>query len=99
MTATVHVYNQGNTAAGEFRVQWKPSPLGTAQSTQVNGLAANTATDVVFDYTYPLPGTFITTSTVDILNAVRRRTNSTTYTVGISTVDPPLPDLIIRALT
>ncbi len=97
MTATVHVYNQGNTAAGEFRVQWKPSPLGTAQSTQVNGLAANTATDVVFDYTYPLPGTFSTTSTVDILNAVRETNEFNNVYRRDLTVDPPLPDLIIQS--
>ena len=95
MTATVHVYNQGNTAAGQFRVQWKPSPFGTVQSKQVNGLAANTGTDVVFNYTYALPGTFLTTSTVDVLNSVPETNEFNNVFWKNLVVDPALPDLVV----
>jgi subtilase family serine protease len=95
MTATVHVYNQGNTAAGQFRVQWKPSPFGTVQSKQVNGLAANTGTDVVFNYTYALPGTFLTTTTVDVLNSVPETNEFNNLLWQNLVVDPALPDLVV----
>ena len=98
MTATVHVFNAGNTDAGAFRVNWRPGPLFAAlQSQQINSLAQGTGVDVVFNYTYAYPGTFTTTATADSSFQVKE-TNETnnSYTTSL-VVDPALPDLIIES--
>jgi subtilase family serine protease len=64
-TATITVTNVGNTAATEFRVQWQPWFLAPALSTQVNGLAAGASATVALTYTFPFPGSFSGTVTVD----------------------------------
>ena len=93
MTATVHVVNNGNTAAPAFRVSWKPGPLfAPLQSQQINSLAAGASTDVVFNYTYPRDGSFDTTATVDPPTGP-----SSTFTKTL-VVDPPLPDLIVDSV-
>lgn len=67
---SITVWNRGNTPAGPFVVQWKPTPLASALSMQVNSLAVGAKTTVSFDYTYLFPGTFSTTATVDSLSRV-----------------------------
>ncbi|NJN19545.1 MAG: hypothetical protein HC822_26530 [Oscillochloris sp.] len=69
--ATVEVRNIGNTAAGEFMVEWQPAPLAAALVDQVNGLAVNETKTVTFSFIYRFPGTFVSTATVDSTNRER----------------------------
>lgn len=69
-TAEIRVWNRGNTPAGPFVLQWKPSPLAPNLSSQINGLDVGQATTVSFDYTYAAPGTIATTTTVDPVDRV-----------------------------
>ncbi len=99
MIATVHVVNQGNTAAGAFRVNWRPSLFGPLQSQQINSLGAGAAVDVVFPYTYWTAGNNTTIATVDPYNTVKETDETNNTYVAPLTVDPPLPDLTIQNVT
>jgi subtilase family serine protease len=92
---TIEVRNQGNFPAGDFKIQWKPSPLAQFLSTQVNGLKYGASKTVTFDYTYPDAGTFFTRASVDSTNQVREIDENNNEKTMLITVEPPLPDLEI----
>ncbi len=96
MKATVHVVNDGNTDATDFQVEWDPTPNGPPQTQLVNSLAAGGgAVDVDFIYTYPNPGTFDTTATVDSLKDIKETNEKNNSITESLTVDPALPDLVV----
>ena len=62
----VKVQNVGHRPADDFQVKWKPSPLASPLSLQVNGpLNVGNDVQVNFDYTFPLGGDFTGTVTAD----------------------------------
>ncbi len=96
MHANIHIVNQGNTAAGSFRVSWLPGLFSPVQSQQVNSLGAGQSTDVGFDFTYWASGMNLTIATVDSLNNVQETNELNNTFIKMLTVDPPLPDLTIQ---
>jgi len=96
--ATIVVKNLGNTAADEFIVQWKPSPLAQPLTKQVNNLAPGASTTVTLDFSYVAQGTMNSTARVDKTGLIKEtnETNNSASTQVI--VEPPLPDLVITNL-
>ncbi|WP_204032353.1 CARDB domain-containing protein [Micromonospora qiuiae] len=98
-TASITVTNTGNTAATEFRVQWRPRLLAPPVSIRVAGLAAGAATTVQLAYTYPFAGTFPGTVTVDPDRQVTEL-NETNNTFQLQVVVAPnTVDLMIEDVT
>lgn len=95
--ARVTVRNQGNSPAGPFNVQWKPSPIGADYSLQVNSLAVHTSVVVRFNvgHKYNFPNSFVTTATADSTNRepeINEDNNTAQMTI---TVQRAVEDLII----
>lgn len=97
--ASVTVTNQGNSPAGSFIVEWKPTPFAAALTQQVNSLGIGASTTLTFNFTYQLPGTFNSTATVD---STRRVAESNEFNNSLTVeviVEPPLPDLVVTGIS
>lgn len=96
----ITVVNDGNNPAGDFVVRWQPWLFGAPLTQQVDGLAVGQSTTVSFDYTFPFPGTFDGTVTLDSTSAVAEvdetdNTASTRFVIPVATVDLTVSDLTI----
>lgn len=98
-TVTAVVKNQGNTPAGEFMVQWKPSLLAPDLSKQVNSLDVGASVAMTFDYTYPFAGEFTSFATVDSTWRELELDEDNNTQALVVTVQEATVDLLITSLT
>ncbi|HTC69254.1 MAG TPA: CARDB domain-containing protein, partial [Acidothermaceae bacterium] len=97
----VEIENDGNSAAGDFIVTWKPGPLIAAQSQQVNGLAEGERTVVYFSEVFKSAGNYAGTVTVDSTHVVAEvnesdNTAPTDFVIPAATVDLTITGLSIE---
>jgi subtilase family serine protease len=98
-TATIWVYNNGNTDAGQFVVAWRPT-LATPPLTQtVSGLAANSYTSVYFTYNYPDLGDSTSMATADATSLVSETNEFNNSSFANVVVEPALSDLSVSQVT
>src|SRR5262245_36432672 len=97
-TAFIVVKNEGNSATGEFRVEWSPFFFSAPLSRQVPGLGPGATTVVAMNYTYPFDGTVFTTATVDTTNMVAETNEFDNQASQFLVVEPPLPDLEVTGV-
>lgn len=93
--AVITIKNNGNSAAGSFKVDWRTDLLGTTFSRQIDSLGAGGTTTVEFDYTYGWPWTYNSVATVDSTNRVTETNEFNNTATEQVLVDPPLSDLLI----
>jgi len=96
-TAWITIQNTGNSATGQFRVEWSPFFFSMPLSRQVAGVGPGGTTVVTMDFTYPFDGTFFTTATVDTTGMVGETNEFDNQRSMNILVEPPLPDLEVTA--
>jgi hypothetical protein len=97
----VEIENDGNSAAGDFVVTWKPGGLVAAQSQQVNGLGEGERTIVYFTEDFKNAGTYNGTVTLDSTHVIKEvndeeQTASTSFVIPAATVDLTITGLTIE---
>jgi subtilase family serine protease len=97
----VEIENDGNSAAGDFIVTWKPGPLIAAQSQQVNGLGEGERTVVYFSEVFKSAGNYEGTVTLDSTHVVPEvnesdNTASSDFVIPAATVDLTITGLSIE---
>jgi subtilase family serine protease len=97
----VEIENDGNSAAGDFVVTWKPGPLIAPQSQQVNGLGEGERTIVFFTENFKTAGTYSGTVTLDSTHVIKEvnpneQTASTLFVIPAATVDLTITGLTIE---
>lgn len=97
-TVTVEVKNRGNTPAGIFVVEWKPTQFAPGLAKQVDGLDVGQSTTISFDHTYTFPGQFTSVAQVDSTSRVfeldeNNNTQELPVTVLVDTVDLLITDM------
>jgi subtilase family serine protease len=100
-TMEVEVENNGNSAAGDFIVTWKPGPLIPAQSQQVNGLGEWGRTTLYFSNVFKSAGNYEGAVTVDSTHVVPEvnendNTAPTNFMIPAATVDLTITGLSIE---
>jgi subtilase family serine protease len=100
-TMEVEVENNGNSAAGDFIVTWKPGPLIPAQSQQVNGLGEWGRTTLYFSNVFKSAGNYEGAVTVDSTHVVPEvnendNTAPTNFVIPAATVDLTITGLSIE---
>ncbi len=97
----VEIENDGNSAAGDFVVTWKPGLLVAQQSQQVNGLGEGERTVVYFTEDFKTAGTYNGTVTLDSTHVIKEvnpneQTASTLFVIPAATVDLTITGLTIE---
>ncbi|HEY4811034.1 MAG TPA: CARDB domain-containing protein [Solirubrobacteraceae bacterium] len=97
----VEIENNGNSAAGDFVVTWKPGLLVAQQSQQVNGLGEGERTIVFFTENFKTAGTYSGTVTLDSTHVIKEvnpneQTASTLFVIPGATVDLTITGLTIE---
>lgn len=97
----VEIENDGNSAAGDFVVTWKPGGLVAAQSQQVNGLGEGDREIIYFVEDFKNPGTYNGTVTLDSTHVIKEvneeeQTASTSFVIPAATVDLTITNLTIE---
>jgi subtilase family serine protease len=102
-TVDIKVKNLGNTASGQFLVDWNPdanyviSPSPQTVTYEVGPLGPGATTDVTFSYTYPAFGNFSTLATLDPRNQVQETNEANNQLIKPVTVSPGDVDLQVTA--
>ena len=104
-TATVHIVNNGNDAAGPFVVSWNPDgngilvPSVATLTQQVNSLGAGAGQDVIFTFAGPQAGAFHTIAEVDAFNVIHETNETNNEFIKDLTVNNGSIDLTITAFS
>lgn len=98
-TAEIGVTNIGNSPAGVFVVNWRPSPLAQDLSKEVQGLAVGQSIMLTFDFTFPAAGNILSVATADSTNKVLELLETNNSRALQLTVEVPTMDLVVTAIS